>query len=156
MPRRPEPGFAAEETAIRCRDLAAMTAFYRDVVGLEIAGDDEPDAAVRLRPGEGFAAVAPGVALFAAEDEDEPAPHHLTLTVADAAALERAGAWFRAHGLAPESAEHAWAGWKCLSVTDPEGNTVELAAPVRQRTIPSDAASDAASDAPSEAASGGR
>ncbi len=146
MPGRPPTEPAAEEAAIRCRDLAAMTAFYRDIVGLEIVEDDDPDAAVRLSTGEGFAAPPRRVALFAVEDEDEPpaVPHHLSLTVASAAELERAHAWFRAHGLAPKTAEHGWAGWKCLTVTDPEGNTVELAAAVRQRTIPSDAAAGGA------------
>ena len=142
MPRRFRTDPAAEEAAIRCRDLAAMTAFYRDIVGLKIIEGEGDDAAVRLSAGEGFAPPPRRVALFAIEDDDEPpaVPHHLTLTVASAAELERAHAWFRAHGLAPEAVEHAWAGWKCLSVADPEGNTVEFAAAVRQRTIPSDTA----------------
>ena len=147
MPASPPPsappGPAWDAAAIRCRDLAAMTAFYADIVGLEPVEGAAPEDTVMLRTGEGFGPPARHVALVAAEDDEDepaPAPHHLALTVPGAEALERARAWFRAHGLATEIAEHAWAGWKCLTVTDPEGNTVELAAPVRQRTLPADAA----------------
>ena len=139
------PTARAGETAIRCRDLAAMTAFYRDIVGLEIEEGDYPESAVLMRPAEGFSAPDGRVVLVASEDDEEeapPAPHRLTLTVADRAALARAEDWFRANGLAPERAEQAWAGWACLAVRDPEGNTVELAAPVRQRTLPGGAAAD--------------
>lgn len=136
-PRPAGPAADGTEEAIRCRDLAAMTAFYRDIVGLDVLEEDEPGIAVRLGDGERFAGPV-RIVLFAAEDEDESLPvrQHLTLVVADAGVLDRTEAWFRANGLVPGSAEQAWAGWKCLSVRDPEGNTVELAAPVRQRTLP--------------------
>lgn len=131
------PGRAADEATIRCRDLAAMVAFYRDIIGLEVVEDDAPETTVVLRAAEGFGDPVRRVALVLAEDDDEvAASHHLTLTVADPEALARAQAWFRAKGLASETAEHAGIGWKCLTVRDPEDNTVELAAPVRQRTIP--------------------
>lgn len=142
-----EAGAAASagEVAIRCRDLAAMTAFYRDIVGLELEEGDYSESAVPMRPGEGFTAPAGRVTLIASEDDDEeepqPAPHRLTLTVPDRAALARAERWFRANGLGPERAEQAWMGWECLAIRDPEGNTVELAAPVRQRTLPAGAGS---------------
>lgn len=136
----------ADEAAIRCRDLAAMVAFYRDIIGLDVIEGDDLDRTILLGAGAPFAPPGRRVALVPAEadvagNEDEaiPAPHHLSLTVADAQALERAAAWLRANGLAPEPAEHAWIGWRCLTVTDPEGNTVELSAPVRQRTLPAGA-----------------
>lgn len=127
------------EAAIRCRDLAAMVAFYRDIMGLEVTESDAPKGAVELSAAEGFTGPVRRLVLYVAEDDDEPAPHHLTLTVAGAEALARAEAWLRANGLCPEIAEQAWAGWMCLTVSDPEGNTVELAAPVRQRTLPAKA-----------------
>lgn len=127
------------EAAIRCRDLVAMVAFYRDIIGLELVEGGEPEAAVELSAAEGFTGPVRRLALYAAEDDDEPAPHHLTLTVAGAEALARAEAWLRANGLSPAIAEQAWAGWMCLTVSDPEGNIVELAAPVRQRTLPAKA-----------------
>ncbi len=131
------------EVAIRCRDLAAMTAFYADVVGLEVIEGDYSDTIVFLRVGEGFAGHTSVVALFTAEGEEEPEAgidsslHHLALTV-KAADLAPALAWYRAHGLEPRTAEHRWVGWDSVYVTDPEGNTVELVASVRQRSASED------------------
>jgi len=138
----PGPPFTVRdlgEVAIRCRDLAAMTAFYRDVVGLEVIEGDYSDSIVFLRVGEGFAGHTSVVALFTAEGEEEPEAggdsslHHLALTV-KAEDLAPALAWYRAHGLEPRTAEHRWVGWDSVYVTDPEGNTVELVASVRQRS----------------------
>ena len=131
------------EVAIRCRDLAAMTAFYADVVGLEVIEGDYSDSIVFLRVGEGFAGHTSVVALFTAEGEDEPEAgdgsslHHLALTV-KAEDLAPALAWYRAHGLEPRTAEHRWVGWDSVYVKDPEGNTVELVASVRQRSASED------------------
>ena len=138
MPPSATPASGVDETAIRCRDLAAMIAFYRDIVGLEAIGGNE--SRIALRAGEGFADPARRVVLFSAEDADDeaqaPGAQRVTLTVTDAEALGRAETWLRAHGLAPSTTEQGWSGWKCLTVGDPEGNTVELAAPVRQRSVP--------------------
>jgi catechol 2,3-dioxygenase-like lactoylglutathione lyase family enzyme len=128
------------EVAIRCRDLAAMTAFYRDIVGLELIEGDYRDSIVFLRVADGFAGHTSVVALFSAEDgADEPdladasgsSLHHLALTVR-AEDLAAALAWYRAHGLEPTTAEHGWIGWRSVYVNDPEGNTVELVAAVPQ------------------------
>jgi catechol 2,3-dioxygenase-like lactoylglutathione lyase family enzyme len=125
------------EVAIRCRDLAAMTAFYRDIIGLEVIEGDYRDSIVFLRVGDGFAGHTSVVALFTAVDEEEPEAggdsslHHLALTV-KAEDLEPAFAWYQAHGLEPTTAEHRWVGWDSVYVKDPEGNTVELVASVRQ------------------------
>jgi catechol-2,3-dioxygenase len=125
------------EVAIRCRDLAAMTAFYRDMIGLEVIEGDYRDSIVFLRVGDGFAGHTSVVALFTAVDEEEPEAggdsslHHLALTV-KAEDLAPALVWYRAHGLEPTTAEHRWVGWDSVYVKDPEGNTVELVASVRQ------------------------
>ena len=126
------------EVAIRCRDLAAMTAFYCDIVGLEVIEGDYRDSIVFLRVGDGFAGHTSVVALFTAdEDEEEPeggetsSLHHLALTV-KAEDLAPALAWYKAHGLEPTTAEHRWVGWDSVYVKDQEGNTVELVASVRQ------------------------
>jgi catechol-2,3-dioxygenase len=127
------------EVAIRCRDLAAMTAFYRDIVGLEVIEGDYSDTIVFLRVGEGFAGHTQVVALFTATDDDVPeggggsSLHHLALTVR-AEDLAPALAWYRAHGLEPTTAEHRWIGWDSVYVKDPECNTVELVASIRQRS----------------------
>jgi catechol 2,3-dioxygenase-like lactoylglutathione lyase family enzyme len=123
------------EVAIRCRDLAAMTAFYRDVIGLEeIEGDYRPTIRF-LRVAPGFAGHTQVIGLFGPSDDPEaPAPedaastlHHLALAVLPGD-LDKALAWYRAQGLSPTTAEHPWIGWSSVYVTDPEGNTVELVA----------------------------
>jgi catechol-2,3-dioxygenase len=125
------------EVAIRCRDLAAMTAFYCDIVGLEVIEGDYSDRIVFLRVSEGYAGHTSVVALFTAADDEHPAGgggsslHHLALTV-KAEDLAQALAWYRAHGLEPTTAEHHWVGWDSVYVKDPEGNMVELVASVRQ------------------------
>ena len=125
------------EVAIRCRDLAAMTAFYCDVVGLEVIEGDYRDNIVFLRVSDGFAGHTSVVALFTAEDDEEPVAgngsslHHIALTVA-AEDLTPALAWYKAHGIETWTAEHRWVGWDSVYVKDPEGNTVELVASVRQ------------------------
>lgn len=125
------------EVAIRCHDLAAMTAFYRDVVGLEVIDGDYSDTIVFLRVADGFDGHTSVVALFTAKDDEEPEAgggsslHHLALTVR-AEDLAASVDWFRAHGLEPTTAEHRWVGWDSVYVNDPEGNTVELVASVRQ------------------------
>jgi catechol 2,3-dioxygenase-like lactoylglutathione lyase family enzyme len=130
------------EVAIRCRDLAAMTAFYRDIVGLELIEGDYRDSIVFLRVGEGFSGHTSVVALFSADDDEGEADlvggpgsslHHLALTVR-AEDLAPAIVWYRAHGLEPRTAEHRWIGWSSVYVKDPEGNTVELVAAVRQHS----------------------
>lgn len=136
MPESPETGSGAGEAAIFCRDLAAMTAFYRDIVGLEVVEGEHPETTVELRLGADFVAPAGGVALYASdedeagEDEVVSGPQRLALTVPDREALARAEAWFRANGLAPETTERAWMGWRGLTIRDPEGNRVELSAPL--------------------------
>jgi len=131
------------EVAIRCRDLAAMTAFYSDIVGLDVIEGDYADNIVFLRIAEGFAGHTQVVALFTTDDEEmeeeelevggNSSLHHLALTV-KAEDLAPALAWYRTHGLEPWTAEHRWVGWDSVYVKDPEGNTVELVASVRQRS----------------------
>ena len=127
------------EVAIRCCDLAAMTAFYRDLLGLEVIDGDYPETAVRLCIGTGHGGEARHLTLFVDDDgdggeaEDDPPCHHLVLTVS-VADLPVAAAWFRARGLAVEQAERPSLGWKSLYLRNPEGNTVELVAATRQHT----------------------
>jgi catechol-2,3-dioxygenase len=113
------------------------------MLGLEVIEGDYRDSIVFLRVGEGFAGHTSVVALFTAEGDDEPEAgegsslHHLALTV-KAEDLAPALAWYRAHGLEPYTAEHRWVGWDSAYVKDPEGNTVELVASVRQSSGPAD------------------
>ena len=130
------------EVAIRCADLPAMAAFYRDVIGLK---DIEGDYSPHIR----FFEIAPGVAghttvlaLFHADEgggdgltqSDMPPAtgrpsslHHIALSLPFE---QQNGAmrWFEAHGIDYRVQEFAWVGWRGIFVKDPEGNTVELVA----------------------------
>ena len=91
------------EIAIRCADLDRMTAFYRDVLGLESMGAPREGVAF-FRLAAGHAGHTRVLALFRA-DEDSPAVglgsslHHLALNV-DAAAQAAAVDWLAGQGLA--------------------------------------------------------
>ena len=133
---------ALGEVAIRCADVAAMLAFYRDVIGLPVLSGDHRSSIVFLRIGEGYRGHTTVLALFAPDagrpdihPQGSAAPatgagsslHHIALSV-DYEAQEAAVAWCRAQGLAPKVQEFDWIGWRGVFVTDPEGNTVELVA----------------------------
>ena len=114
------------EIALRVTDLAAMRAFYRDVVGLE-----------EWREGDGFVffEVAEGVeghpqALVLFDRPREVSPEASTLDhLAFVIALEEYEGRKREleeHGLEPATREFPVFGWRALFVRDPDGNTVEF------------------------------
>ena len=134
------------EIAIRCNHMETMCAFYEGTIGLRplarrmgaiqfydlgpgIAGHTQvvalfgPDA--QVRPGlhaKGGARGGPGSSL-----------HHLAfgLTVPE---QDKAIAHFEATGV-PFRIEHFdWIGWRGVFTTDPEGNTVELVAKLKEPT----------------------
>ncbi len=138
------PPFAVHdlgEVAIRCTDLEAMLAFYRDIIGLPVLRPPENGIAF-LKIGAGYAGHICVLALF---DKDAGRPaihergaeavatgagsslHHLALTI-DFAAQDAAVGWYEGHGLAPVVQVFDWIGWRGVFVKDPEGNTVELVA----------------------------
>jgi catechol 2,3-dioxygenase-like lactoylglutathione lyase family enzyme len=128
-----EGGFrvgALGEIAIRCRDLAAMEAFYRDVIGLELLAR-RAGGIVFFRIAQGFAGHTAVLALFAAGGPVKTGAgaslHHLALSLTPAD-QERAVAWYRRIGQAHRIEEFPWIGWRGVFTTDPEGNTVELVA----------------------------
>lgn len=131
---------ALGEIAIRCRDLAAMEAFYGEVIGLERLSrrTGGTGAITFFRIGEGYAGHTTVLALF--EDPAKPAGHdaeaalhHIALTVGFE---EQAGviAWYERIGRPFRVETFAWIGWRGVFTEDPEGNTVELVA-----AIPGDA-----------------
>tara|TARA_B100000949_G_scaffold77511_1_gene69068 strand:+ start:4253 stop:4735 length:483 start_codon:yes stop_codon:yes gene_type:complete len=135
-----ERGFSVQglgEIAIRCRDIEAMTAFYRDIIGLEILADRSGLIFFSLPNG-----VAGHTAVLALFDEsrnpDRPAPrsagstlHHIALTVTPQGQAE-ACRWFDEQGVNWRAEAFEWIGWRGVFVEDPEGNVVELVAAVER------------------------
>ncbi|MEZ5934869.1 MAG: VOC family protein [Alphaproteobacteria bacterium] len=140
-----ERGFRARalgEIAIRCADLEAMAAFYRDIIGLDHLSGDHRDGIIFFKIAEGFGGHTAVLALFhhqAGRRELHPqsaeAPlagarsslHHLALSLpfAEQEAVMR---WYERHGIAYREQIFDWIGWRGIFATDPEGNTVELVA----------------------------
>lgn len=115
--------------------MAAMVAFYRDVLGLELLQSPDDGRIVFFRIADGFAGHSAVLALFeetAAEVVARAGPrrsslHHLALTLprAEQAAAE---AWFERQRLAYRVEEFTWIGWRGVFVDDPDGTTLELVA----------------------------
>ena len=130
----PERGFtvrALGEIAIRCNDLEAMTAFYRDVIGLEPMADRGGIRFFQLD--ESYGGHTAVLALFEAEVAPETGTasslHHLALTV-DVAEQSAIVDWYENQGIAYRIENFTWIGWRGIFTEDPEGNTVELVAKV--------------------------
>lgn len=128
------------EIAIRCRDLTAMTAFYRDILRLTPLGDHAgPIRFFKLA--EGYRGHTQVLALFAHDaghtGENVPKPtageasslHHVALGIAAGDQLA-AQCWLASHGYPAVYQAFAWIGWRGLFTVDPDGNTVELVAHV--------------------------
>jgi len=138
------PGFtvrALGEIAIRCRDIAAMERFYREVIGLVPFAGSPDSGIVFFDLGESHGGHTAVLALFAhdagrVEIHPRAGPpeagarsslHHLALAV-DAAEQDAAIAWYERQGLAYSVQDFDWIGWRGVFTADPEGNTVELVA----------------------------
>lgn len=127
-------GFAISglgEIAIRCIDFDAMTAFYRDTLGLEMLADRGGIIFFRLNNGvEGHTSV---LALFDPEINPERGTsvagtstlHHIALSLSQAD-QQAACRWFDAREIGYRIEEFRWIGWRGVFLTDPDGNTVEL------------------------------
>ena len=123
------PAPALHHAAVRCRDLARVERFYREVLGLEVLrrwpraeADGGGDRSVWLSTGQGFLALERASRPVEEEPfEDTPAGWQvvaLTIAHADRAAWERRllGAGVRLARRSPFS----------LFFRDPEGNRVAL------------------------------
>jgi len=138
MAATPERGFrvrALGEIAIRCADLEAMVAFYRDVIGLPVLSDGYRDGIVFFTLGESYGGHTAVLALFRSDAPPETGVrsslHHLALAV-DAAEQAAVMAWYDRQGLEYTVQDFDWIGWRGIFTTDPEGNTVELVARVKE------------------------
>lgn len=134
MARRGFRPRALGEIAIRTRDIAAMTAFYRDVLGLRLLSSRDQGRIVFFRLAEGFAGHTAVLALFQETEvvaggaaTPRSSLHHLALSL-PREEQDAAQAWFAHQGVPCRIETFAWIGWRGLFVTDPDGNTVELVA----------------------------
>ena len=138
---------ALGEIAIRCADFDAMTAFYRDTLGLTVLEGGHGDGIIFFALGESHGGHTAVLALFrhdAPQRDVHPnsagrpvtgasgSLHHLALTV-DAAEQDAVIAWYDAKGLDYRIEDFPWIGWRGVFTTDPEGNTVELVAKIADR-----------------------
>ena len=133
---------ALGEIAIRCIDLDAMVAFYRDVIGLEPINDPDNGRIVFLRIADGFEGHTAVLALFrhdiegagrtrAGEEPPTTGPgsslHHIALSLPwdeQQAVIE----WYENLGQEYYVETFDWVGWRGVFTFDPDGNTVELVA----------------------------
>ena len=131
------------EVAIRCGDIDAMMAFYRDCVGLEIMADFRAESGiVFFKVTEGFNGHTTVLALFAHDagradihDRGTEPPetgarsslHHLALSVRYEE-QDAIMAWLEAQNIPFQTQIFDWVGWRGIFIRDPEGNTVEFVA----------------------------
>lgn len=115
------------ELALRVNDLAAMTAFYRDVVGLEVFNDDF-DEFVFFKVGDLVAGHPQILGLF--DRKSEVGQKTTTLDhfafVIDLADYEAQRDRLEGLGIPVLPREFPHFHWRSLFFADPEGNTVEL------------------------------
>ncbi len=121
------------EIAIRCRDMGAMCAFYGDVLGLEVLTQRHADL-IFYRLVAGVAGHTQVLALFSGDQALAGATstlHHIALGLTPPD-QDRAIDWFERCGQ-PYRIEHFdWIGWRGVFTADPEGNTVELVAKLKE------------------------
>jgi catechol 2,3-dioxygenase-like lactoylglutathione lyase family enzyme len=130
------------EIAIRCVDFDAMTAFYRDVIGLEVMSLNSERGIAFFKISKGVAGHTNVLALFRdgagtkdAKPEASKPPlagaqsslHHIALSLpfAEQDAVMR---WYEAKGISYDVEIFDWAGWRGVFTQDPDGNSVELVA----------------------------
>ena len=142
---RKDRGFrprALGEIAIRCADMDAMTAFYRDVIGLEPLDGNASGDIRFFKIAEGFGGHTTVLALFrhdagrpdlhpSGEDPLETGArsslHHIALSL-PFAEQDAVIAWYDQIGQPYNVQVFGWIGWRGIFTKDPEGNTVELVA----------------------------
>ena len=123
------------EVSIRVNDLAAMSAFYEDVVGLKILRREE--TFVFFEIAEGYGGHSQNLALFDANERwflrgksntlssKESTLHHIALNI-DLEDYESELTRLQGLGLDVQATEHARMHVRSLYFPDPEGNLLEL------------------------------
>ena len=133
---------ALGEIAIRCADIASMSTFYEEILGLTHLSGDHRSGIIFYKIADGFAGHTTVLALFAADapqrdvhPKSGTAPatgagsslHHIALSLTRAD-QDTAIDWFTKTGVTHRIEHFGWIGWRGVFLTDPEGNTVELVA----------------------------
>ncbi len=114
------------EVAIRVKSLPRAEAFYRGVLGLEVAIRDPKRPMLFLRV-NGDAAM-----VVLQEDLGEFPKAHFAFTIAEAD-IERAAAVLRERGLAVRGPVfHEWMPARSVYFVDPDGHDLELCAPAKR------------------------
>jgi catechol-2,3-dioxygenase len=112
------------EIAIRVKELARAESFYLEVLDLEIGIRDTTRNWLFLRAGgqDGM--------IVLQEDKGEWPLQHFAFTVAEAD-IERAASMLRERGVEVEGPVfHQWMPARSIYFSDPDGNDLELCAPV--------------------------
>src|SRR6185369_328459 len=112
------------EVAIRVKDLAKAEPFYREVLELEVGLRDEKRNWLFL-----YAGGDAGMVVLQEDKGDWPL-QHFAFTV-DEADIERAAAMLKERGVEVEGPiYHSWMPARSIYFRDPDGNDLELCAPV--------------------------
>ena len=134
-PTAPPPVESVVETALYCDDLAAATAFYRDVLRLRVMSAGDRLVAMDAGGGTVLLLFRSGATTQGLRwpggwipPHDGAGPLHLALGVA-LPHMEEWSRWLVQHGVAIESDVRWDRGGRSLYFRDPEGHSVELVSP---------------------------
>lgn len=122
---------ALGEIALRVNDIPGMTAFYEDVVGLEVMRREENMTFFRIA--DGYAGHTQILAFFDRSSNEDYTGIDSTKTTIDHFAftikledLNSEKARLESLGIAVDTAVHLWVKWRSLFFSDPEGNRIEF------------------------------
>jgi catechol-2,3-dioxygenase len=114
------------EVALRVNDLQRMKRFYQEVLGLDVLGEFETAALLKIA--DGYAGHTQVLGLFDRSvpvDPSHTTVDHIAFTIA-LGDFESERNRLESLGLQVEVGQHDWVKWRSLYFHDPEGNQIEL------------------------------